>query len=527
MNAQLQRVSSLTDQERKPDLVLLHGWGVDNRIWQPVLPHLERYFNLHLIDFPGYGTAQADEFPADLDALLLKLLPRLPASAAYLGWSLGGAVATALAARYPGRVSALVSVATNPCFVSRTSWPAAMPQTLFEQFSGHLQSSPSRCMRRFSALQAHGDDQQLAVQGQLQEITTNGAVATHTLERGIAMLRALDVREDLLNIQIPYLAILGTEDKVVPIELAESLQHSFNTAEIWQAAGCGHAPQRSRPTALAARVVDFLLEQPAQARAKRAKTAVAQSFGRAHRYDQAAGLQRETGEELLELMPVSAHSRVVDLGCGSGYFTPRLASKFSAAHLLGVDIATGMLERAREADVQADWLAGDAEQLPLADASVDLLYSNLAVQWCENLTALSQEIERVLRPDGYALLSTLGPSTLWELRAAWRMLDRATHVNSFANPQQLRNQLAAAGLSIEVCRVENWTRRVGTVQQLARELRDIGAHNVNSGRQLGLTGRQRWRDLDQAYRQLHDTETDLPVTWQLCFLKVRKIAVAW
>jgi malonyl-CoA O-methyltransferase len=158
---------------------------------------------------------------------------------------------------------------------------------------------------------------------------------------------------------------------------------------------------------------------------------------------------------------------------------------------------------------------------------VDLLYSNLAVQWCENLTALSQEVARVLRPGGHALLSTLGPSTLWELRAAWRMLDSATHVNSFANPNQLRQQLAAAGLCIEVCRVESWTRRVDTVQQLARELRDIGAHNLNSGRQLGLTGRQRWRDLDKAYRQLHDAETGLPVTWQLCFLKVRKIAVAW
>ena len=227
---------------------------------------------------------------------------------------------------------------------------------------------------------------------------------------------------------------------------------------------------------------------------------------------------------MLKLSPSSQQSRVVDLGCGSGYFTPRLTDKFKAAHTVAVDIATGMLERARETGVQADWVAGDAEQLPLADDSVDLLYSNLAVQWCENLQALSEEIARVLRPGGQALLSTLGPSTLWELRSAWRMLDQDTHVNSFARPGLLRQQLAAAGLRVEVCRVENWTRRVDTVQQLARELRDIGAHNVNSGRQLGLTGRQRWRNLGEAYGQLHDTEAGLPVTWQLCFLKVQKIA---
>jgi pimeloyl-ACP methyl ester carboxylesterase len=192
MNAQLQQASSLTQAERKQDLVLLHG----------------------------------------------------------------GAVATALAGRYPERVSTLVSVATNPCFVSRTSWPAAMPVAALDQFSAQL-------------------------------------------------------------------------------------QNSFDNVEIWQAAGCGHAPQ---------------------------------SFGRAHRYDQAAGLQRDTGEELLKLLPSSQQSRV------------------------------------------------------------------------------------------------------------------------------------------------------DTVQQLARELHDIGAHNVNSGRQLGLTGRQHWRNLGEAYSQLHDTEVGLPVSWQLCFLKVQKIA---
>ena len=456
MTTQLQRVCSSSHSGHKADLVLLHGWGDDNGIWQPLLPQLERYFNLHCVDLPDSAAQQEHEFPAGLEALLPKLLPRLPARAAYLGRSLGGTVATALATRYPERVSALVTVATNPRFVSRTCRPAAMP--------------------------------------------------TAALDR-----------------QIPYLAILGTEDKTVPIALAQPRPQSFNTVEVWQATGCDHTPQRSRPTAVAARVIDFLLPQPAQARAK---MAVAQSFGRAHRYDEAAGLQRETGDELLKLAPASQQHRVVDLGCGSGYFTPRLASRFSAGHTIAVDIATGMLQRARETGIEADWLAGDAEQLPLADASVDLLYSNLAVQWCENLQALSQEIARVLRPGGQALLSTLGPSTLWELRAAWRMLDQATHVNSFARPELLRQQLSAAGLCIEVYRVENWTRRVDTVQQLARELRDIGAHNLNSGRRLGLTGRRRWRDLGEAYGLLHDAEAGLPVTWQLCFLKVQKIAVA-
>ena len=76
MNAQFQQATSLTQAERKQDLVLLHGWGVDNRIWQPVLVHLALYFNLHLVDFPGYGVAQEDAFPVDLDAPARGCFPR-------------------------------------------------------------------------------------------------------------------------------------------------------------------------------------------------------------------------------------------------------------------------------------------------------------------------------------------------------------------------------------------------------------------------------------------------------------------
>ena len=216
---------------------------------------------------------------------------------------------------------------------------------------------------------------------------------------------------------------------------------------------------------------------------------------------------------------------VCDMGCGNGYFVSRLRREYQAGQVIGLDLAEGMLQRARDSGAQAHWLCADAEQLPLADSSVDLLYSNLAVQWCEDLEALARECMRVLRPGGEVLLSTLGPSTLWQLRAAWRMVDRDVHVNRFAVVSELTDHFTRAGAQLHTLQVDTWTRRAATVQQVARELRQIGAHNVNPGRPLGLSGRQRWTRLAEAYASLHDSGEGLPVSWQLCFLHLQKPAV--
>ena len=118
--------------DRSQDLVLLHGWGSDYRIWEPVLPQLRRYFRLHVVDLPGYGHRHSEVCPADIGPLVDLLLPALPEQAAYIGWSLGGTVASWIAAHHPQRVSALVTVASNPSFVARENWPNAMGRDQFQ-----------------------------------------------------------------------------------------------------------------------------------------------------------------------------------------------------------------------------------------------------------------------------------------------------------------------------------------------------------------------------------------------------------
>ncbi|WP_062359934.1 methyltransferase domain-containing protein [Vreelandella aquamarina] len=148
---------------------------------------------------------------------------------------------------------------------------------------------------------------------------------------------------------------------------------------------------------------------------------VARAFSRAApRYDTLASAQRDIGEALWQTLPERSH-HVLDLGCGTGYWTQRLASHYPNATITGLDLAPGMLAHAQAQYGDAiRWQQGDAAALPLSDASVDLVFSNLAIQWCPDIGAVMQELARVLVPGGQARITTLLPGTLSEVATAWQ-----------------------------------------------------------------------------------------------------------
>jgi malonyl-CoA O-methyltransferase len=266
------------------------------------------------------------------------------------------------------------------------------------------------------------------------------------------------------------------------------------------------------------RLQRFLAELPqhdAQPPSQLQKQRVAASFSRAAAsYDAVADLQRAVGDSLLSRIPAGPHATVVDLGCGTGYFQRPLAAMTHCETLLGVDIAQGMLQYARQhhAAAVSCWLAGDAEQLPLADNCVDLIFSSLAIQWCENLPALFSEVARVLRPGGRFVFATLGPNTLNELRQAWQQVDSHVHVNRFLPRSALLQAAPNLVLSEQVI-----TLQYQKLNELTRELKGLGAHNVNAGRPTGLTGKQRIIGLKQAYEAFRNGEGQLPATYQVWF----------
>lgn len=250
------------------------------------------------------------------------------------------------------------------------------------------------------------------------------------------------------------------------------------------------------------------------------KHAIAESFSRAAvSYDSVAELQRQVGLDLLHRLPDETVPVVVDLGCGTGYFGPLLQRRLTPDHLISIDLAQGMLQYARQyrAMTNTSWLCGDAESLPLADNSVDLIFSSLAIQWCENLPALCSEVARVLRPGGRFLFSTLGPGTLSELRTAWSSVDRYQHVNrfiSFATLTDHARQYFSTVNIIEQPRVLLYNE----LRELTNELKGIGAHNISAGRQGGLTGKARVKAFKQAYEQFRrPLDNKLPATYQVFY----------
>jgi len=241
-------------------------------------------------------------------------------------------------------------------------------------------------------------------------------------------------------------------------------------------------------------------------------------------YDQAAVLQAEVRRLLLErLQMLKLQPRVaLDLGCGTGMASKQLQQRHPASLVIAMDAALGMLGQADQQHSFMQRMFGsgfqrvcaDAFRLPLRDASVDLVFSNLMLQWCEPPDAVFAEIRRVLKPEGVLLFSSFGPDTLKELRAAWAAVDARTHVNRFIDMHDLGDAMMRAGLSEPVLDVERFTLTYADAMSLMRELKAIGAHNVTAGRRHGLTGRAALKQMSAAY-ETYRRDGVLPASYEV------------
>jgi len=238
-------------------------------------------------------------------------------------------------------------------------------------------------------------------------------------------------------------------------------------------------------------------------------------------YESAARLQAEVAAELLERLEVfHFEPRVVlDLGAGTGRVTRELKRRYPWALVLALDLAPGMLREAQRH--QQLWrrferVCGDALRLPLRDASVDLVFSNLMLQWCEPLDAALLEVRRVLKPSGFFAFSTLGRDTLQELRTAWAQADGFNHVNHFPEVHEAGDALVRAGLMEPVLDVDRIELEYPDALTLMRDLKAIGAHNVTAGRSRALTGRARLARMQSAY-ETYRRENRLPATYEIIY----------
>lgn len=249
-------------------------------------------------------------------------------------------------------------------------------------------------------------------------------------------------------------------------------------------------------------------------------TQVRRRFGRAATsYENHDALQREVGDALLERLGFYLETplRVVDVGAGTGRGSALLKQKYPKAEVIALDLALPMLRAAKR---HSSWrkpflrVCAEATRLPLADHSVDVLYSNLCFQWIDDLPALFGECMRVLKPGGFMAFSSFGPDTLMELRAAWAEADQQPHVGRFLDMHDVGDAMLNAGLRDPVLDVFRYTLTYSEPRKLLEELQGLGATNADRARARGLTGKGRYRRMLAAYEAMR-TDGRIPASWEV------------
>ena len=272
---------------------------------------------------------------------------------------------------------------------------------------------------------------------------------------------------------------------------------------------------------------DFLLD----------RAAVRRAFDRAATsYDAHAVLQREVSDRLIERLDFIklTPQRILDLGTGTGYGLQHLRTRHSEANLIGLDLSPAMLDRARTKFPSPSWrqsltarftstppasvefVCADMEQLPLKTNSLDLIWSSLTLQWANDLEGTLRDCHRILAPGGLIMFATFGPDTLKELRAAFKHIDSAPHVNRFADLHDVGDMLVNTGFANPVMEMDMLTLTYADLKALMNDLKGIGAHNAAVTRRRGLMGKSAWQNLVQAY-EVHRCDTRLPATFEVIY----------
>jgi malonyl-CoA O-methyltransferase len=257
-------------------------------------------------------------------------------------------------------------------------------------------------------------------------------------------------------------------------------------------------------------------------------------------YDSAAVLQREVGQRMAERLGIIRldPATILDAGCGTGEALGELRARYPRARLVGLDLACPMLQAARRRHLapQSDTrplvrrllsafaaeerppalVCGDVCRLPFATRSIDLVWSNLTLQWVDPLPQALAEFHRVLNIGGLVMFTTFGPDTLGELRRAFAAADATAHVNRFLDMHDVGDMLVQAGFADPVMDMEMITMNYADAAALMRDLKAIGAQNARSDRRRSLTGRRRWQRMLAALEEFR-RDGRLPASFEVVY----------
>jgi malonyl-CoA O-methyltransferase len=239
-------------------------------------------------------------------------------------------------------------------------------------------------------------------------------------------------------------------------------------------------------------------------------------------YQEAAIVQREIGERLFERLDYLKiqPKYVLDLGCGSGYFSKKLKSRYPQALVVGLDLAINMLSQAKASQ---SWLKrwplvhASMTNMPFPTGLFDLVFTNQAIHWAGSMGLAMREINRVMNKDGCFMFSTLGPDTFLELRTAWASADPYAHVNEFVDMHDLGDVMLSEHFIDPVVDMEMLHVHYETLPKLVRSLKAQGVRNINSARNKGLTGKQSWHVFEEAMTLFCTEKGHYPLRYEVVY----------
>ena len=236
--------------DKTSTLVLIHGWAIGSWVWKKFTPYLNAYQQVITIDLPGYK--QPAKQPTNLNApqniaqIAQEISAKIPKNSILVGWSLGGLIATKLA-HIRQDISALVLLASSPCFINKTDWKNGIEPIDYAQLSDMLRKDQIKALQRFIGLVATGDSNPRQTIQHLKQHISNNMPCQQTLETGLGILKNTDQRNLLKNAHCPVSIILGNNDTLIKHTTKTTIQKTHPQIEIMSIANAGHAPFLSQP----------------------------------------------------------------------------------------------------------------------------------------------------------------------------------------------------------------------------------------------------------------------------------------
>lgn len=243
-----------------PDLVFIHGWRAHKGLWDDWAKQYFAGYRITLIDLPGHGESAAIRVSDTelLDAWQDAILQSIPTISIVLGWSLGGLLAQRIALQHPERISALILLASSPCFVQRDDWQPALQKPMISQYLIEVGNNAAALFKSFFMLQSLGSPHPKSVYKKMVSMLSVMSTDIMSMRQGLLLLESVDLRQEIKHLQQPTLWVLCEQDALVPIALATELRQLQPNAQIGIVPNCGHLPFMVCPEPSAKIVLSFL-----------------------------------------------------------------------------------------------------------------------------------------------------------------------------------------------------------------------------------------------------------------------------